>query len=157
VGSACIWESALAFERLRNQYGERVRLCIASEALGVGDGARAHELFKNATFGAAMDEADVYVASGDDPNLLEAMARGMPIVATPTCDLATSLLRPGKDGFIVESSALQLEDGMRRFLDDTWMVERMGRNARERVKLADVSAIAERLNEILGPELGKKS
>ena len=81
-------------------------------------------------------EADVYVrpslTDGMSLALLEAMASGLPIVASASAG-TTELLADGRCGVIVEPGSVQsLADGIRSLLADGERARAIGRAARQR-------------------------
>ena len=73
-------------------------------------------------------------AEGMSSALLEAMAAGRPVVATRVSG-STELVRHGREGLLAEpGDAAGLAAALRRLLADTDLADRLGRNARERVR-----------------------
>jgi len=80
------------------------------------------------------DAADIFVNASVIDNqpvsILEAFASGLPVVSTPTGDIA-SMLRGGEAGMIVDADASSLADAVTRLLDQPELSLRVARRARE--------------------------
>jgi glycosyltransferase involved in cell wall biosynthesis len=88
--------------------------------------------------------------------ILEAMAAGLPVVATRT-GAAEDMIRDGVDGLLVDTgSARQIHDAVVRLLSDEALAERIGRQARalieSRYSIEQVALMYHELyRELLGP------
>ena len=97
--------------------------------------------------------ADVFVLPSLSEGMalahLEAMAAGVPVIATPNCG---SVVRDGVDGFIVpvrdrEMLAARIEE----IVSDRQLRERMSINARQRAQEFSIERYGERLLAVLAP------
>lgn len=92
-------------------------------------------------------DAAVYAFSSDWeglPNaLMEAMALGLPIVATDCpCGGPATIMTDGVDGLLVPiKDAKAMEEGINRLIEDRELAERLGRNARKISEKANADAI----------------
>lgn len=88
-------------------------------------------------------------------SLLEAMATGLPVVATDVGDVARIVV-DGEDGFVVPPQAPgQLADALRKLVEAPETAQRMGSSARGRVEasfssVAVVEAISDLYDEVAG-------
>lgn len=84
--------------------------------------------------------------------ILEALAHGVPVVATD-CDYGPpELVRDGVNGFLVPAGqAGELATALDRLLSSPELRERMSRNALESVKRFSPDIVLERWDELLGP------
>lgn len=78
--------------------------------------------------------ADIYALpsyhEGFPGSILEAMAIGLPIVATPVGGVP-ELVRPGQNGFLVEpGNVLEIENALRNLASDPALRNKMGRESR---------------------------
>lgn len=83
-----------------------------------------------------LDGSDVFVHPAQwEPygvGVLEAMARGKPVIASKTTLAATDRVRHGANGFLFEAGDVQaLSECMGRFIRDPRLIPRMGREARK--------------------------
>jgi glycosyltransferase involved in cell wall biosynthesis len=129
-----------------------------------GEAALAHDAFLGPSYigqvpRARMSEeyaqADLFVlpslSEGMALSHLEAMAAGLPVIATPNCG---SVVRDGIDGFIVpvrdwEALAMRIEE----IVSDRALRDWMSRNARQRAQEFSLARYGERLVATLAPLL----
>ena len=95
--------------------------------------------------------ADVFVlptlSDGFALTQLEAMAHGLPVIATPHCG---RVVEDGKTGLLVPArDPRALADAMLRFVRSPALAREMGAQCREAVKAYSVDAYGQRLAEIL--------
>jgi len=136
-----------AFAQLRRDF-PRLRLDI------VGDGPERNSLAARAEELACRDgvvfhgEADAVerffdntcifaqpsLSEGMSNVILEAMAAGLPVVASRT-GAAPDVIRDGENGLLVEAdSAAQLRDALQRIVSDEALARRLGTNARQTIE-----------------------
>jgi len=128
----------------------------------VGESAKASDIFRGPHYLGQMPRArmaeeyaraDVFVLPSLSEGMalahLEAMAAGVPVIATPNCG---SVVRDGVDGFIVpvrdrEMLAARIEE----IVSDRQLRERMSINARQRAQEFSIERYGERLLAVLAP------
>ena len=103
-----------------------------------GIGGRVHMLGERDDIARVMAALDVFVLSsvgeGISNTILEAMATGLPVVATRVGG-NPELVTEGTTGFLVEArSAEELARSLRRYLEDPALAARHGRAGRERAE-----------------------
>jgi len=94
---------------------------------------------------ALYDRANIFVNSSVVDNqpvsILEAFAAGLPVVSTPTGDIA-SMLRDGEAGLLVPpNDPVAMATAIERLLDDPELAARTVRNAREELKKYEAARI----------------
>ena len=110
---------------------------LATLAVQRGLGARVHLLGHRADLPGVLKAADAFVVSslheGMSNVLMEAMALGLPCVATPVGGVE-ELLAQGAAGLVVEASAPEpIAAALGQLLDDPALARRLGGAARERM------------------------
>jgi glycosyltransferase involved in cell wall biosynthesis len=100
-------------------------------------------------------QSDVFVlptlSDGFALTQLEALAHGLPVIATPNCG---RVVEPGKTGFIVAPRDSQtLADAILKFAADRNLSASMAPACQEAVKAFSVSAYGRRLTAIIQPRL----
>ena len=97
------------------------------------------------------DAADIFVNASVIDNqpvsILEAFASGLPVVSTPTGDIA-SMLRGGEAGMIVDADASAMADAVTRLLDEPELSVRVARRAHEEAQRYTWSAIGSQWNAL---------
>ena len=131
------------------------RLRRRAHALGMDD--RIRFLGRRQDVDALLAEADVFVrpslTDGMSLSVLEAMAAGLPVVATDVSG-TRELIDDGISGVVTPPGSVSaLADGVARLLNDPSARERMGANARRRALAFDWSIVAERTAEEMGRAL----
>lgn len=137
-----------AFALLRSRYpeatltlagdgGERARLERLATALGT-DGIRFLGRVEPALMSALYDEADIFVNSSIVDNqplsVLEAFAAGLPVVSTPTGDIA-SLVRDGETGLVIPpGDPSAMAKAVMRLLEHPEQALQIARHARDQVE-----------------------
>jgi glycosyltransferase involved in cell wall biosynthesis len=111
---------------------------IASEIAALGDRVRVLPAQPRAEIFRLYREADVFVLptwrEGFPNVVIEAMAAGLPVVATPVGAIAEAV-EEGKSGLLVPvRDAAALEAALRRLVDDASLRRTLGRAARARVE-----------------------
>ena len=111
------------------------RATLAATAAGLGLGGRVRLLGERDDVPAVLTGFDIFVlssiAEGMSNAILEAMATGLPVVATRVGG-NPELVADGSSGFLVEpGSPAALADALRRYLGDPGLLARHGRAARE--------------------------
>jgi glycosyltransferase involved in cell wall biosynthesis len=105
------------------------------------------------------EDADVFVLpswSEGFPNVvLEAMAAGLPVVATPVGAIPEAV-RDGEEGFLVPvRDAAALTAALRRLIDDRELRLAMGRRARERAEnVFSIDAVTAQLEDVYRSLIG---
>ncbi len=94
-------------------------------------------------------EADVFVlptvSDGFALTQLEAMAHGLPVIATRNCG---RVVTDGEDGWLIEArSTRSLTDALGRCLDERDRLQEMGRRARQKLSAYTLEAYADRLDQ----------
>ena len=102
-------------------------------------------------------QCDVFVlptlSDGFALTQLEAMAQGVPVIATPNCG---RVVAEGQTGFIVPARDPQaLADAILKFAGDRHLAAAMAPACRAAVKAYSVEAFGRRLVEIIGKQSGK--
>ena len=64
----------------------------------------------------------------------EAMAAGLPCVGIKTCFGVKDLIADGKTGFLTESTAESLAEGLRKLMENPELRQKMGKNGMERIQ-----------------------
>lgn len=166
-----IWELLSAFRSVRQRYGDRARLLLSGYS-GMDAEVRAHvasdpllepAVSHDVDFDTWDDRlrpfrnADVLCMPGVHAGwgliVPEAMSLGMPVIGGSGIESALMLVRPGREGFIVGPSYLEIEDAMTVFMEQPELVREFGNRARERARLCDAPAVAARIMELLEPLL----
>ena len=87
---------------------------------------------------------------GTSRTILEAMASGRPIIATdvPGCNHA---VKDGYNGYLVKyNNNLSLKSAMIKFIKNIFLIKKMGKNSRKRVKkYYDVNLVNKKIFEIV--------
>ncbi len=101
---------------------------------------------------ATYDRADIFVlptlSDGFAITQLEAMARGLPVIATPNCG---DVVRDGSEGILVPAGdAAALADAVRRLAGDPDLRAEMGQRAALRVGDFSLDRLAARLDVVFG-------
>lgn len=109
---------------------------LARQAAALGIGQRVHLIGQTGSVGSVLAGADVYVCSsrreGMPMAVLEAMARGLPIVATDVGDVAAAV---GGGGRIVPTESPDaLAAGLREVLGDRALASQLGRESLRRAE-----------------------
>jgi glycosyltransferase involved in cell wall biosynthesis len=117
---------------------EKERLMMAADDLGLAGAVVFHGQI--GTVEAVFEHARVLVqpslAEGMSNVILEAMAAGLPVVATRT-GAAGDIIRDGVSGLLIDpGSARQIHDAVQRLLCDESLAESIGRQARAAVEAA---------------------
>lgn len=162
-----VWELLSAFRSIRAEFGKRARLMLSGYS---GMDAAIREHIRTDTLLSDAVEHDVDFSEWEErlrpfrrsdvfylPGVHagwglvvpEAMSLGMPVIAGHGIESAQMLVRPGQDGFLVGPSYLQVQDAMRRFLENPSLVAEIGQSARKRVEVCDVASVARRMLELL--------
>jgi glycosyltransferase involved in cell wall biosynthesis len=117
--------------------GDPERVARCAHALGIADAVRLHGWVTGDRKREVLHGAGIYVlpsyTEGMPMAVLEAMAAGLPVVATPVGGVP-EVVRPGLDGYIVPAGdTAGLADVLARLLADGDERKRMGEQGRERV------------------------
>jgi glycosyltransferase involved in cell wall biosynthesis len=123
--------------------------------LGLADRVTFHGHVESMELARALPRCDVFLQhslgnEGSPVSVVEAMACGLPVVATSVGG-NVDLIIDGSTGFIVPERDVQaMAQSMERLLDSETLRRQMGATARDRaVKLFDVSVLTGRLEELV--------
>lgn len=142
--------------------GEVDRFRARARALGLEDRCRFHGWLAHEATWALLRQADLFVlpshAEGQAMALLEAMAHGLPVLATPV-GAHLEAVRDGVSAVLVPPGDVDaLEAALLRLIDEPALCERLGRAARARfLEAFAIGGYARRLAELYARALATPS
>jgi glycosyltransferase involved in cell wall biosynthesis len=133
--------------------GELDQVMRHATQLGVGDSVRLLGWVKGSDKQHALDTAMIYILpsynEGLPMSVLEAMARGLPIVSTPIGGIPEAIT-DGEEGFLVEPGDIgAITNSLRILLNDAALAQQMGNKARKKVETTfSAQAIVPKLEHV---------
>ncbi len=138
-----------------------LRVDLQSRAAEAGLADRVHFLGWREDIPALLHAFDLFVfpslSEGMGRALVEAMAAGLPIVASNVCGIP-EVLAQGEAGYLVEpASAASLATGIERLLLDPSQRRRLAKAARERARAYSIETMLHRIEAVYQSVLGSEN